>query len=102
MANITELIAALVEAKLKAGEADAAMEQAKEMMGRSLDAMTEAIENTAMVLGDSNSLLVSEALNSFQQAQNLAANNHAGINEIQNSIRAGAERAETYIGLLGA
>lgn len=102
VASIPEMTGALTEANLKAGEGDAAVGQAIELLERTTAVLAEAIELNAAVLGSSSANSVNEALGYFQSAQNQVANAMRELERVQGSIRGGSERNEEYIGLLNS
>ncbi len=95
--SISEVIGALHEANMKAGEVSAYVNEQLPLMRNCIQDLAECISLNAGVLGDSQAENVNTALALFQRAQNRFNNVAAELKELDNLIRAAQENNTIYI-----
>ncbi len=98
--SIQQLVGALTDANLKAGEVDAFLAETIPLLQNTVQDLADAIALNAGVLGDTSAESVSNALGFFQSAQNEIQSVLATLETAQSNLRAGTMQNEEYIGRL--
>ena len=100
--SISDITAALSEANMQAGEVDAYLaETIPRLMNCSQD-VADACTNNAVVLGESSSGSVQDALAFYQQAQSQIESALLALDQAQTSLRGGMQCNTEYIGKLNS
>jgi len=98
--SISDMIGALQEANMKAGEVDAFIQETLPRMQNCVQDLADAISLNAGVLGTSSAESVNTAMALFQQAQTKINNLIGAMEEAQTSLRGAEENNNEYIGRL--